>query len=391
MCVGRGRAVVVDLFAGAGGWDIGAAAAGVTTVGIESWGRACETRAAAGLPTIRADLTTYQAPLGATVEGLIASPPCQAWSQAGNREASGHAEALQRLVAYTPTGRIADDAHAYAMSHDLPDLWLAVVPLVWALRHRPRWVAFEQVPAVLPLWRTAAHALEREGWSCWTGVLNAADYGVPQTRQRALLLARVDQPAVPPPATHDRDPRAGLFGDALEPWVSMSDALGWPSHADEFVAASTRSATVRNGSQPASTILANAAKQGGWKPGGGRDDAQAVEIDDPSPTITAKASGQWWWTRPATTVQGDTRIWPPGHKINADDRRRLGDHAAERYGDRAGTNAIKVTLDELAALQTFPPGYPFRGNKNERSTQIGNAVPPLLAHCIIRHLAGSAS
>ena len=49
----------------------------------------------------------------------------------------------------------------------------------------PEWVALEQVPAVLPLWKVYAAELRRMGYSAWCGKLNAADYGVPQTRERA--------------------------------------------------------------------------------------------------------------------------------------------------------------------------------------------------------------
>ena len=60
----------------------------------------------------------------------------------------------------------------------------------------------------------------------WAGVLNAADYGVPQTRKRAFCLAHRTRTVHAPEATHDRDPQPSLFGE-LAPWVSMASALGW--------------------------------------------------------------------------------------------------------------------------------------------------------------------
>lgn len=41
---------------------------------------------------------------------------------------------------------------------------------------------------------------------------------------------------------------------------------------------------------------------------------------------------------------------------------------------------------ELSAAMTFPPKYPFAGNKSEQTKQIGNAVPPLMGKVLSREL-----
>ena len=127
-----------------------------------------------------------------------------------------------------------------------------------------------------------------------------------------------------------------------------------------------------------------------WKPGGEREDAQTIDLDErPAPTVTTKSGGQWQFTRPATTVLGDSRLWPPGHKVNADDRRRLGEEEAnERYGDRAGTEAIRLEIGDALRLQSFPADYPVRGTKTRQFEQIGNAIPPLLAEAVLRQVFG---
>ncbi len=60
----------------------------------------------------------------------------------------------------------------------------------------------------------------------WCGVLCAADYGMPQTRQRAILIASLVHQVAPPAPTHARHPDGGdLFTPPLQPWVTMADAL----------------------------------------------------------------------------------------------------------------------------------------------------------------------
>lgn len=84
----------------------------------------------------------------------------------------------------------------------------------------------------------------------------------------------------------------------------------------------------------------------------------------------------WTRERPSTTVLGDPRIPAPGHKKDAD------------FPDAPGRmeGAVKVTLEEAAVLQSFPPDYPFQGSKTKRFEQVGNAVPPLLARAVLAKL-----
>ena len=83
-----------------------------------------------------------------------------------------------------------------------PDSALIVRTVQWVGRCNPEWVAFEQVPAVLPVWQAACLGLAELGYSSWAGVLNAADFGVPQTRRRAFLMASRVSEVQPPEPTH---------------------------------------------------------------------------------------------------------------------------------------------------------------------------------------------
>ncbi|MEU0455286.1 DNA cytosine methyltransferase [Streptomyces sp. NPDC006129] len=203
------RSRVLDLFAGPGGWSEGLRALGLRDMGIEIDPAVCATRAAAGHTTIRADVAAYPtAPLRGKVSGLIASPPCQTFSAAGLR--AGNDDLPLCHQGLDDIARGSDTRAALRTACTDPRSLLVVEPLRYALDLRPDWIALEEVPAVLPLFEHTAHLLAAVGYSTWTGVLNAADFGLAQTRRR------LDQPA---PTL--------LFGKALND-VSWIDADGTP-------------------------------------------------------------------------------------------------------------------------------------------------------------------
>jgi DNA (cytosine-5)-methyltransferase 1 len=117
------------------------------------------------------------------------------------------------------------------------------------------------------------------------------------------------------------------------------------------------------------------------------EQAKATERspDEPAPTM---AVGHSYWpvwaeTRPATTVQGDRRVQPPGHKMNSAD-------PPGRYEGRDGKNAQIISIEEAAVLQGFPADYPWQGSQTSTFRQVGNAVPPPLARAVLAQVAGSS-
>ncbi|WP_245236423.1 DNA cytosine methyltransferase, partial [Streptomyces roseus] len=175
--------LILDLFAGPGGWSEGLSALGLRDVGIEIDGAVCATRAAAGHSTIRADVAAYPtAQLGGKVTGLIGSPPCQTFSAAGLRAGNTDLPLCHQALDDLARGH---DTRATLRTGCADSRSLLVVePLRYALDLRPEWIALEEVPAVLPLFEHTARLLAAAGYSTWAGVLNAADFGLPQTRRR---------------------------------------------------------------------------------------------------------------------------------------------------------------------------------------------------------------
>ncbi|MEU8642307.1 DNA cytosine methyltransferase [Streptomyces sp. NPDC048674] len=307
------------LFAGPGGLELGAEIDGI---GIELDPNAVATRVAAGLATVHGDVTAYgPADIPATV--LTGGPPCQTFTIAGRGE--GRA-ALDTVVGLAKRMAAREDVRADLDRITDPRTGLVLEPLRWALEaadmRRPyRVILLEQVPQVLPVWQAYAELLRAEGYSVACGVLAAEQFGLPQTRRRAVLVASLDGPVTLPEPVR-RPYRRGIAQDAgdgrLAPWVSMGEAL---PHRGPF------------------TVISNYGTGGDPRNRGRR------------------SSGE-----PAFTVTG---------KIS-----RL------RLIDPDGLELPRLTASEAGVLQGFPADWPWSGG--DIPQQIGNACPIPLAAALAR-------
>lgn len=319
--------LILDLFAGPGGWSEGLRMLDpdlhALEIGLEWDAAACATRAAAGHRTIQVDISKF--PLeqfqGKEV-GLIASPPCQDFSMAGRR-AGIEGERGQLIMEV----------------------------LRWTEALSPVWVVCEQVPPVLPLWREFAEQMEEWGYATWVGILNAADYGVPQTRKRAFLIASRSGPVVVPEPSHTRNPEPSLFGSELQRWVTMADALGW------------------DGSDPVRLNSGVTETQ---------PNRRRYPLQEPAPTVAfGHDAANWCWERPSTTIVGSFRpmiVSGPGVDLTRPRQEREG--------------SVRITPQDALVLQSFPVDYPVQGSVTKQFEQIGNAVPPLLAAHVLSAVTG---
>lgn len=352
---------VLDLYAGPGGWDEGMRTLGITdVVGLEYEPNACATARAAGHHRDQVDIAVTPTSSYTGTVGLIASPPCQAWSMAGNRQGEHDRARVHALIdTYAAGSDYIGGDWADPRSHH------AAQPIRWIRDLRPEWVCMEQVPAVASLWAHTARILRGWGYRTWTGELNAADYGVPQTRRRAILMASRTRPVSPPPATHAKDPGpADLFGAQLLPWVSMADALGWGmTERPYFVLASSRTTggpdKEKVGGSAARAALYAERDAGRWalQVNGSLTNATVRNLNETAPTIAlGNNSARCEWV-PTTS--------------------------ANRVDEARRDESIRITVEEAAVLQSFPADYPWRGSKTVQFQQVGNAVPPRLAAAIV--------
>ncbi|GAA1887693.1 hypothetical protein GCM10009837_06820 [Streptomyces durmitorensis] len=342
----RSASEIVDLFAGPGGWDVGATRLGLNVTGIERDHAACETRRAAGLGTVEGDVRDYGPADFPDSTDLIGSPPCQPYSVGG--KGSGR-KALDTVLDLAQTLAARQSIALALKGFDDERTGLVLEPLRWALEAKDagqsyRTICLEQVSTVLPVWEAFAPILRAEGYSVTTGRLSAEEYGVPQTRIRAFLAATLNGQARLPQPTHEKyrkgADRQGAFG--LQPWVSMADAIGWGmTH------------------RPALTVAVGTAAGG------------------PDPSCVGGSGAR-------ATLYGERDA---GRWINCQRIVDAADLPAYRGGRR---DTIRLSVQDAAALQTFPPDHPWQGSRTKQLEQIGNAVPCLLAEHVIASALGIA-
>jgi len=217
------------------------------------------------------------------------------------------------------------------------------------------------------------------GFHLTSAILCAANYGVPQTRNRAFILGcRFADPSIafPPKRTHF-NPKNGFqpklsedLGDYIKdakPWRTVRDAI---RDLPEPIGTEIRSQvedpmlTLHFGRSPSQ--MSQMRYQAVFAEGMNRFDLERLAPELTPGCWKRKKSGgtdlfgRLWWDRPAFTIR--TEFFKPekGRYLHPSQHR-------------------PITHREAARFQTFPDEFLFRGTKIEIAIQIGNAVPPLLA------------
>jgi DNA (cytosine-5)-methyltransferase 1 len=325
------RYTAISLYAGAGGLDRGFSAAEFKLLwAIDSDREAVKTyRQNLGDHVVCGKLPAVSPPAGLRPDVIIGGPPCQGFSVIG------------RMDPEDPRSR---QVHCF----------LDVVEDL-----EPRAFCMENVKAlaVADRWASVRDSLIQRAreleYQVELMVLNAADYGVPQARERMFLVGiRGGSPLCPTPITKGDPPSVRGALSALPPFGDRGNDTSSPAKVVPAKKPIMRPSAYRG------SLLFN---------GSGRP----LQLDQPAKTLPASMGGN------ATPILDQDELALEAEPWVVEYHRRL--EEGRRPLRKAPKRMRRITVEEAAALQTFPPNWRWRGSQAARYRQIGNAVPPALA------------
>jgi DNA (cytosine-5)-methyltransferase 1 len=338
----------IDLFAGAGGMSLGAEMAGVDTmIAVELHHAAFETYrhnhpACTVLQMGVEHLQNLAAPYPSDDLIVFGGPPCQGFSTSNQRT---------RTASNTKN-------------------WMFQAFVAFVKRTTPAWVIFENVRGILEtegglFARQIRKDLERLGYRCTQGLLNAADFGVPQARNRFFIIGRLE--AEPPALPTGGHLPIVTVEEALHDLPELTngatkDIMPYRGDAVSVYARLMRGELDRCSGHIVSRNAEGVVERYPYIPPGGN------WADIPEDMMGSYKDR----TRCHTGIY--RRLEPSRPSIVIGNfRKNMLIHPHEHRG---------LSVREAARLQSFPDSFVFKGTIGLQQQQVGNAVPPLLAKAV---------
>jgi len=341
---------VISLFSGAMGLDLGLEAAGLrVAVAVECNSTAVAT-IRANRPTLPVidrkieDVTTVEILEAAGLKkgdafAVVGGPSCQAFSTAGQRSSLSD----PRGTLFQHFARVVEEAqpHFFVMEN-VRGLLSAAVKHRSLKERGPGYPTLEPDEELGSALKTVASTLRGLGYYTVFDVLNAADFGVPQARERLVFLGtRCGERISMPAPTHDRNGR-----NDLPTWKTLRSAL---EELDDSAPEFTKLCPSK------SKYLAKVPEGGNWRSlpddlkaealgrafdswGGRSGFFRRLSFDRPSPALTTRPDSK------ATSLCHPTELRP-------------------------------LSIREYARIQQFPDTWNFAGSVRQKYEQVGNAVP----------------
>ena len=281
---------------------------------------------------------------GEQIDIVVGGPPCQSYSTLGKRQMD-----------------------------DRANLFLQYKRVLKLLN--PRAFVFENVVGILSMDRGRLFCRVQEefrelGYTLKYQVLNAADYGVPQQRERVILVGfRGENRYEFPAPTH---------GHGLKPHVTLRQAIGdlpviKSGQTDNRYAREADNEFLRFVRRSDEELTEHSAPKNGAHLIKIMETLQDGQSKNDLPENIRPKSGygntyaKLWWDRPSTTITRNFACPSSSRCIHPRDSRAM-------------------SIREGARLQSFPDDYKFYGSDGMKRLEIGNAVPPLLSMAIAEQM-----
>ena len=354
----------ISLFSGAMGLDLGIEKSGFdikVCVEMDKWA-ARTIRLNTDIPVIEKDINNVSsseiletAGVGAKdVTLLVGGPPCQAFSTAGKQRGFADfrgnvlIQYLRILSEIRPEYFILENVRGIlsAKLNSLP----------------PEYAEYEPVKDIKgSVVHFIVKEVEKLGYNISYALLNAANYGVPEKRERVIFIGHIGSRVPLPAPTHSEN---GCHG--TKPWVTLREAIG-----DLEGRADLRYIPLRPNSIEYLKLLKEGQNWTNLPPhlamkamgkayrlsGGKTGFLRRLSFDKPSPTLVTSP------TMPATLLCHPTELRP-------------------------------LSIEEYARIQQFPDSWKFEGKIEKIYKQIGNAVPVGLGYAagkqVMDHIHGKA-
>lgn len=342
----------IDLFSGAGGLSLGAAKAGIDIIlSVENDKLSAETyshnhpNSKVIISDIR-NVKIYDLPNPEDQTILFGGPPCQGFSTSNqkNRGADNKSNWL-----YTEFIRIAK-------------LW------------KPEWILFENVKGITEtangiFIKSILKEINEIGYTTSHWILNSADYGVPQIRNRLFIIGSLNGIICQKPKP------------TINEYITVKDALfdlPYLSNGDSYNELPYKCKPI---SQYANKMRGNL------------DIVTENHVSRNADYIIERykyiPQGSNWESIPSHLMKN----YKDRNRCHTGIYRRLkNDEPSVVIGNYRKNMLIHpdedrgLSVREAARLQSFPDWYEFKGSIGYKQQQVGNAVPPLLAKCVFNEI-----
>jgi len=288
------------------------------------------------------------------IDIIVGGPPCQAYSTVGKR------------LIDDPRGKLFQEYYRVLKEFN-PKLFL-----------------FENVKGLLSmqdgeLLKTIISLFESLGYKVKYKLLNAADYGAPQIRERVIIIGSKlkTEFEYPEPTHYNPEDENNLFKNSLKPYLTLAEAIS------DLPFIKTNEESFEYADKPQNDfqkLMRKNAPEKLMDHNSPKNNDKLVKImeslpdggtPEDLPESLRPTSGfkntycRLWWERPSTTITRNLSTPSSSRCIHPKAPRPL-------------------TTREGARIQCFPDDYQFYGSRGDRNLQIGNAVPTFLSNAVAK-------